>query len=141
MRRIGSLGVVLCVCGLLLAACDSGLFESTGVNLSNGEVASACNVLAGVNYARMRHLRTFEGYTRAVQAVAFSPDGKTPASGGFFNEGIKLWDVATGKNTATLKGHTNHVYSVAFSPDGKTLASGSADRSIKLWDVAPGKKD
>ena len=68
-------------------------------------------------------------------SVAFSPDGKTLASGSM-DDSIKLWDVASGKNTATLKGHDNDVYSVAFSPDGKTLASGSIDQTIKLWDVA-----
>ena len=52
---------------------------------------------------------------------------------------IKLWDVATGKNTNTFKGHTRAVISIALSPDGKTLASGSGDKTIKLWDVASGK--
>ena len=72
-------------------------------------------------------------------SVAFSPDGKTLASGSE-DETIKLWDVATGKEQATLKGHTHAVCSVAFSPDGKTLASGSGDKTIKLWDVATGKE-
>src|SRR4051794_14908780 len=70
-----------------------------------------------------------------VISVAFSPDGKTLASGG---ASVKLWDVASGKNTVTLKGHTAAVTSVAFSPDGKTLASGSWDKTVKLWDVASG---
>ena len=69
--------------------------------------------------------------------MAFSPDGKTLASGGV-DDSIKLWDVATGKNTATLKGHA---FSVAFSPDGKTLASGGYDKTIKLWGLSPVKKD
>ena len=45
---------------------------------------------------------TFES-AGLVTSVAFSPDGKMLASGSWDNS-IKLWDVATGKNTATLKG-------------------------------------
>ena len=82
---------------------------------------------------------TLGGHPDFVYSVAFSPDGKTLASGSGDNT-IKLWDVPTGKEQATLKGHTGWVTSVAFSPDGKTLASGSWDKTIKLWDVATGKE-
>jgi WD40 repeat protein len=76
-----------------------------------------------------------------VHSVAFSPNGETLASGHSFGT-VKLWDVATGTNTATLNAHDNkevtQVTSLAFSADGKTLAAGSWDKTIKLWDVATG---
>jgi WD40 repeat protein len=87
-----------------------------------------------------------QGHTQAVNTVAFSPDGKTLASGSD-DHTIKLWDVQTGKVRATLTGHTGRVLSVAFSPDGKTLASGGwsgpepvLGRATKLWDVQTGKE-
>src|SRR5438309_1868007 len=82
---------------------------------------------------------TLQGHKSMVFSVAYSPDGKTLASGS--NDAtIRLWDVATGKERATLQGHKDLVRSVAYSPDGKTLASGSNDATIRLWDVATGKE-
>ena len=74
------------------------------------------------------------GHTSLVNSVAFSPDGKTLASGSR-DATIRLWDVASGREFKTLKGHLSDVDSIAFSPDGKTLASASDDKTIKLWDV------
>ena len=82
---------------------------------------------------------TLKGHTDGRVSVAYSPDGKTLASGSSGQD-----DQAVGRGDGQGKGHAQGTHgcvsSVAFSPDGKTLASGSKDRTIKLWDVATGKE-
>jgi hypothetical protein len=78
---------------------------------------------------------TLEGHSFMVRCVAFSPDGRTLASGSG-DDTVKMWDTTNGVLIRTLQGHSDSVHSVAFSPDGRTLASGSDDCTVKLWTVA-----
>lgn len=55
---------------------------------------------------------------------AFSPDGKTLASGS--NLKPDLWNIATGKKLFSLKDNSAFRGSVMFSPDGKTLSLGKS---------------
>jgi WD40 repeat protein len=75
-----------------------------------------------------------------ITSLAFSPDGKTLASAaGFAESDIRLWDVATGKQSGQLEGHGSWVSSLVFWPDGKRLASSCADQTIRIWDVTSQK--
>ena len=88
----------------------------------------------------LQEIDLFTGHTSWVISIAFSPDGRTLASGaGWQDNTLRLWDVATGEHKRTLTGHDSTVGSVAFSPDGKMLASGSGDQTLRLWDVATGE--
>ena len=79
------------------------------------------------------------GHIGGVYSAAISPDGKYALSGSYDNT-LKLWDIATGREIRIFSGHTSDVFSIAFSPDGKQALSGSWDNKIKLWDINTGKE-
>jgi sugar lactone lactonase YvrE len=86
-----------------------------------------------------RELWNVRYHDRHPLSLAFTPDGKSIATGG--EEGtIAIWNVAGGKRRLTMTGHEHMVYAVASSPDGRTLASGSNDQTAALWDLTTGER-
>ena len=82
-----------------------------------------------------RLICTLTGHTRAVYAVAFSPDGELLATAS--DETARLWDTTTGQTIRTLTSRNGFVRAVAFSPHGKLLATAS-DETARLWDATTG---
>ncbi len=80
---------------------------------------------------------TLKGHTDTVNALAFTTNGGTLASGSD-DKTIRLWDTSTG--TEILNIPSGKIHALAFSMDGKILASINSAFSIQLWDVATGSE-
>jgi WD40 repeat protein len=74
----------------------------------------------------------------ALESVAWSPDGKTIATGGNFGA-VKLWNAQTGTALRGLVGCQGLVCDLNFSPDGKYLAAAGEDRLTRIWNLAAGE--
>jgi WD40 repeat protein len=83
---------------------------------------------------RRRLGKALSAYKEPVRCLAFSPDGRTLASGN--TDGTVItWNARTKRRSgAPLEYHMGAVLSVAFSRDGKRLASGDSS-GIAVWDV------
>jgi WD40 repeat protein len=76
-------------------------------------------------------------HQRAIQCVAFSPDGKTCATGSN-DQGkqILVWDTATGNLRCTIPGHRNPVTALYFVPGDRLISvSNDPNASIRVWEL------
>ncbi len=82
-------------------------------------------------------IRTFDGDSGGVAAIAVTPDGRYVVSGSL-DKTLKLWDLETGALIRTFEGHAHQVLAVSVTPDGAHVVSGSRDHTVKLWDLETG---
>ena len=82
----------------------------------------------------------FRGHTHPVLSLAWSPDGRTIASGDTAGI-IHVWEAATGAISVTYRGHARFVRSIAWSSDGTYIVSGGdyGDSTVQVWEAITGK--
>jgi WD40 repeat protein/DNA-binding SARP family transcriptional activator len=80
-----------------------------------------------------RPLKTFQGYTYDVLAVAFNPTGDILATVSV--DCLRLWNGQTGAEEFSSDELAGRVETIAWSPDGRWLAI-TVDEVIEVWDAA-----
>jgi RNA polymerase sigma factor (sigma-70 family) len=74
-----------------------------------------------------------------IHSLAFARGGRLLVAGD--EDGLTLWEAASGAVVLYLAGHAGAVNSVAASADGNRLVSGGADTTVLLWDLAAAWKE
>lgn len=92
------------------------------------------------NGATGEAVAAFSGHSNAVEALAFSPDGRLLASGSIDGL-VKLWSLETHQEAATLPGFPSGIAGLSFSPThlilAATGATGDGRGYLRLWCAAP----
>ncbi|CAE6419568.1 unnamed protein product, partial [Rhizoctonia solani] len=115
---------------LIASGCGGSQFSSNPSSFSV-QLWDVQNMAATAN--------SFQGHTKPVRSVQFSPGGTRIVSGSHDNT-IRVWDVERETTiVGPLEGHSHWVRSTAFSPDESQIVSGSFDNTIRLWDTRSGR--
>src|SRR5262249_53307577 len=108
----------------------------------------------GFEWYYLWHLGRYErlilhAHTSEAQSIAFSPDNRHLASGGFDNT-VKIWDAITGEHLKSFTLSTakinpirpplSQVNGLAYDPAGTHVAAACGDGMVRIWDLGTGQE-
>ena len=93
-----------------------------------------------------REVVKLAGHEGGTRGLAFSPDNRRLASGGWSTDlvrdaTVRIWDLATGRELRRFEGHLASVNVLAFTRDGRSLVSGGEDGMAFVWDLSDLRRD
>jgi WD40 repeat protein len=92
------------------------------------------NRVAIWDHERKWLLRQLSGHAATVEAVRYSPDGKTLASASDDGELI-IWDIASGTSIKSRRANSSKIGALLFTSKGAILTAGWDD-TVRIWDNA-----
>jgi WD40 repeat protein len=126
---------------------DTVVFSSGGRRLAFGDESGMVRVCAAADGKLVWEFRAESKRMQPATELAFSPDGRMLAIGGYWNPAITLLDVDCREvrrripNTAPGQERWDRAApgpGFAFTPDGRTLVVGGKDGAVHLWDLTTG---
>ncbi len=90
--------------------------------------------VAILDVSRKQQRATIRGHGGTVAAVAFSPDGRTLATGSW-DKSVRFWEVGSWAERSAFRWEIGRILALAFSPDGTRVAAGSDTGSVLVWDL------
>ncbi len=146
MGVVGTIAISLALVGIpWRATAPSDLPTGGGPSLPAACAAGPTPIIHQQAPAQGQHLPTLVRTLNLTEGthcpLAFSPDGRTLATGGDIGR-VRLWDLASGEESMRLKSPQKPnpgIKLLIFSPDRKTLAvaygTSSDGVSLRLWDL------
>jgi WD40 repeat protein/serine/threonine protein kinase len=114
----------------------SAAFSGDGTRIATGSLDNTVRIWEALTGRKVCSLQS-PGMTR-IQCVAFSPNGKRVAAGGY--EKASIWNFVTGVEVCEMTADTTPVNSIFFSGNGQRVFTGSLGGTARVWEAATGQE-